>query len=219
MLMGAPVSSTAFVPKLKREQPLSQAPPPLVTPVSSGSSGGVCLMAAPSNTNNDFEIAPKMPRNNSGLLDVLLQESQSLSRNENSKDENLFSVVADKGKGVMDLSTDEEEGNNQRFEWENLSSSQSSIGVKQSEEPLEEMNSMDDDLVSLLTNFPSSMPLPEWYPKTGNTSNGSSSNVTGGNDGLNTEQNASPTPVATMAGLDIDRALNSGYWNNMPGIC
>lgn len=139
--MGAPVSPTAFVPKLKTELPLSQTPPPPLTPVSSGSSDGVCVMAAPSKTNNNCEITPKLPRNNSGLLDDLVQESHSLSRNEKSKDENLSPVVVDKGKGVVEFSTDEEKGNervesmlrnsggvNAQNQWDDLNSSPSSIG-------------------------------------------------------------------------------------------
>ncbi|KAF7839278.1 transcription factor MYB101-like [Senna tora] len=48
-----------------------------------------------------------------------------------------------------------------------LSSSQSSTGKKaigDEKDPLEEMNSMDDDLFSLLNNFPSQMPMPECSP-------------------------------------------------------
>ena len=90
-------------------------------------------------------------------------------------------------------------------------------GVKLSEESIEEMNSMDEDLVSLLNNFPSSMPLPEWYTKTTRISNGSSSgDMTDGNMVLDEQQNVSPAPAATG---NLDRALGSCCWKNMPGIC
>lgn len=95
---------------------------------------------------------------------------------------------------------------------------------KTNEEPLEEMQSMDDDLMSLLNNFPLSVPLPEWYPGTStDKSNLSSSSTTGGNQEATTtdhQPNTSPTPAPTTAASpDLQWSLGSCCWNNMPGIC
>ena len=87
-------------------------------------------------------------------------------------------------------------------------------------ESIEEMNSMDDDLFSLLNNFPSSMPLPEWYTKTIRMSNESSSGMTdGGNMVLDTKQKVSPVAPGPAAKANLDRALGACCWKNMPGIC
>ncbi|KAJ0110472.1 hypothetical protein Patl1_02010 [Pistacia atlantica] len=200
------------------------------TSASTGSTAGVCAMK----TNADHKIIPpKTTRGNSGLLDALVQESQKLSRNEIFKGENL-SAVGDKGKGVVGVPCEEEEGNegvdsvmrnsgeaNADTLWDDLSSSQSSIGMKAGEEPLEEMNSMDDDLMTLLNNFPLSMPLPEWYPGNSEISNGSSTTMTGGsNVDTNHQQNAATTIAPpSVASPDLQWSLGSCGWNNMPSIC
>lgn len=222
LLMGEPID---FVPGLNAEFPSSQTPPePTTTHTSSyKSSGSVCVVAALGNTNNIY-CEPK-GSSTSGLLDDLLVESGSLSHNERNKDGGEFPQVIDKGKGVMDEVDVEEEGKDDgkncvvEKQWDDLSSSQSSMGVKPSDESIEETNSMDEDLLSLLNNFPSSMPLPEWYTKTTRTSNGSSS---GGrsmiecNTVLDAQQNVSPAPAATAS---LNQALGSCCWKNMPGIC
>lgn len=89
--------------------------------------------------------------------------------------------------------------------------------LKPSEDSLmEDMNSMDDDLMSLLNNFPSTMPVPDWYRRSSTVSNGQSSplaGISGGSTGVEeVPQNASPTPAPA-------RNLNACYWNNMPSIC
>ncbi|XVE91331.1 hypothetical protein REPUB_Repub01dG0000900 [Reevesia pubescens] len=218
LLMGAQTEPIDFVPGLEPELASSQTPPqPTSTPTSSyTSSGGVCMVASSGNTNNYCEL-----KGSSGLLDALLVESRALSRNERNKDGEEFPKVIDKGKDVMDAAiVEKEEGEDNgnkcvvEKQWEDFSPSRSSIGVKPSDESIEEMNSMDDDLLSLLNNFPSSMPLPEWYVKTTRMSNGSS--PTDGNMVLAVEQNVSATPAATT---NLDRSLGSCCWKNMPGIC
>lgn len=88
------------------------------------------------------------------------------------------------------------------------------------QDPLEEMNSMDGDLLSLLNNFPSAMPAPEWYHGGHDISNGQSSGVASSNVRLNTQQNASPALVATTSNTpELEWGLGSCYWKNMPGIC
>lgn len=70
---------------------------------------------------------------------------------------------------------------------------------------LGEMNSMDDDLFSLLNNFPSEMPTPEWYRR------GKTQSL-----GLENETEASSSSGPT----DQEFAWTLGTcWNNMPGIC
>ncbi|XWS33985.1 hypothetical protein CRYUN_Cryun21dG0000400 [Craigia yunnanensis] len=219
MLMRAQTEPIDIVPGLKAEFASSQTPPqPTSTPASSyTSSGGVCI-AASGNTNNNCE-----PKGSSGLLDALLVESRSLSRNERNKDGDEFPLVINKGKGVMDAANVQEYCNKCVAEYhrDEFSSSHSSMGVKPSDiESIEEMNSMDDDLLSLLNNFPSSMPLPEWYTKTIRMSNGSSSGMTdGGKMVLDAKQNVSPVAPGPAAKANLDRALGSCCWKNMPGIC
>lgn len=72
------------------------------------------------------------------------------------------------------------------------------------EDPLEEMNGMDDDLVSLLNHFPLEMPMPEWYRRGENQSLGLE----------NQPKASSPDPA------DHEHAWTLGTcWNNMPRIC
>lgn len=72
------------------------------------------------------------------------------------------------------------------------------------DDPLEEMNSMDDDLFSLLNNFPSEMPMPDWYRR------GKSQSL-----GLESQPAASsPGPTSQEFAWTL-----GARWNNMPGIC
>ncbi|KAL5794093.1 hypothetical protein ACOSP7_002687 [Xanthoceras sorbifolium] len=247
MITGASIDPIDFVPGQTGELPSSQTPPQPTTPSSGSSGGGVCVTLASGNTtnNNNVDYKTALPKSastnsNSGLLDALVQESHNLSNlsrnNLKLNCENNFSVAAaggvsaEKGKGVADYVSSEEGGvesimkkggdataNNQ---WEDLSSSQSSIGMKHSEE---EMNSMDEDLMSLLNNFPISMPLPEWYPAgSSNISNASSSSITAGSnvESATDQPNVPPTPPPAVASPEIHWSqLGSYSWNNMPGIC
>nr|URY18866.1 MYB protein [Zanthoxylum bungeanum] len=207
--------------QIKTEIPSTQIPPKqAMIAASSGSSGGNTI-------NNDYQIFEKATStgDNSGLLDALVQEAHKMAGNERFKGLESFSDHAgDKGKSAADVSSADEEGdesimantgeanNNADNQWYDLSSSQSSIEMnKTNEEPLEEVHSMDDDLMSLLNNFPLSMPLPEWYPGTSDTSN---------EEATTHQPNASPTPApSTAASPDHQWPLGSCCWNNMPGIC
>ncbi|KAK7848208.1 transcription factor myb101 [Quercus suber] len=149
---------------------------------------------------------------NSGLLDALLVESQTLGEKSKGK-EVLSAVASDKGKGVMvEASTEEEDSIN-------VDSVFKTSGMKPAEDPLEEMNSMDDDLASLLTNFPSAMPIPEWYRGGRHLSNGQSSSVDSDNVRLDTQQSASPAPVTNTTEPELEWGLSPCYWKNLPGIC
>ncbi|KAF2292221.1 hypothetical protein GH714_017185 [Hevea brasiliensis] len=105
------------------------------------------------------------------------------------------------------------------LESQNLSRKEKLIGMKPSEEPMDEMNSMDDDLLSLLDNFPTSTPLPEWYRST-NIANGLSSSPAGEGRRIEVEQEASLARGTTADETpNVEWAFGSSYWNNMPGIC
>lgn len=179
---------------------------------------------------------------NSGLLDDLLVEARVLS---GAKQRNGVSYEeAEKGKCVAREESEDEEEEEEEEEGgirsesvlknsretstgddenrtENFSScDQSSIGIEPSEDPLD-VSSVDDDLMSLLNNFPTSMPDPDWYPGGGedisNMETYASTTTSGdARQGVRNAvpQDASPTPVGKH-----DESLNSCYWNNMPGIC
>lgn len=247
LIMGAPLEPVGFIPGLKSELPSDQTLPPRpISPVSCGS-GGVCVLEASCNNNGNENYSDAALETggcrNSGLLDALLQEAKTLSCKGKSTGENSTSA-SDKGKAVMDEPTEEEEGNKEeppskrvKLSLENgsmaigenqgddLSSSQSSIVVKPSEEPVEEMHCMDDDLLSLLNNFPSSEPLPEWYYRSRNGSHhhhhhGLSSGGNGDVSGLDEEEDGKLNQATTAgAPQNLEWVLGSGCWNNMPGIC
>lgn len=77
------------------------------------------------------------------------------------------------------------------------------------EEAVEE-NALDDDLLSLLHNFQSSEPLPEWYH-----GNRNEAGVAGDGQGVVVQQDVNPAD----ADPNLNWALGTCHWNNMPGIC
>lgn len=83
------------------------------------------------------------------------------------------------------------------------------------------MESMvDDDLMSLLNNFPSTMPVPEWYPGGdddlgSNTYNGPSLCESNGNAEVDEQRQNGGSPSSPA----LEWSLGSSCWNNMPGIC
>ena len=92
-------------------------------------------------------------------------------------------------------------------------------------EPLEEMDSMvDDDLMSLLSNFQTGMPVPELYPNSNNddlginTHNDLSLCETNGNRDEDEQQPNVGTTVAVASPV-LEWSLGSSCWNNMPSIC
>ncbi|EEF32712.1 transcription factor MYB101 [Ricinus communis] len=249
LIMGAQVEPIGLVPGFKSELPSDQTPPCPNTPFSPNTSGGVGEKSSKNtdneNDNDDNEtVLTEMHGNrNSGLLDALILESHNLSSKENLNDRNSL-VASDKGKRVVGEPTEEgeneeemeaakriklpstnvDEPSGENHYSDDMSSSQSSIGVKPTEDPMEEMNSMDDDdLLSLLDNFPSSTPLPEWYRRR-NISNGLSSSPIG-DDGrgheVDEQDAASQEAQGTTTGgtANVEWAFGSSYWNNMPSIC
>lgn len=227
IIMGPPTydSTAGLVAGSNAELPSNQTPPSIL--------GDEAPMGASGNTNEDdhYEIAPVPSQGNSGLLDDVLAEAHNIS-NKRLKSEDSSSGVSGKEKGVVveEESAEEEEddtvqvestlknsGDNSAENQRDDSSSPSSIGMKLSEDPLDEM---DDDLLSLL-NFSSTVPAvseTSWYlAECMSTSENASENV-----GLDTQQNAPLTSTSvktTAAAPEVQRTLGACYWNNMPGIC
>lgn len=88
--------------------------------------------------------------------------------------------------------------------------------MKSKKEPIEDVNSMDDDLTSLLDNFPTPMSVPEWYRANGEPSNDPSSTVTDVNQALEIQQEALASPAETTdatAGRVIKWQRGSSCWN------
>lgn len=70
--------------------------------------------------------------------------------------------------------------------------------MKSKKELIEDVNSMDDDLTSLLDNFPTPMSVPEWYRANGEASNDPSSTVTDVNQALEIQQETSASLAKTI---------------------
>ncbi|CAL1407034.1 unnamed protein product [Linum trigynum] len=136
---------------------------------------------------NDQDTLTVMENNNSGLLDALLMESKAICRKRKADEMEIgaiSSTAAEEEEGNFDAATAVAKRNCTAASFwgasngeqqpscegggDNLVFAHSSIVMEPAKEETvtattEEMSSMDDDLLSLLTNFPSSIPLPEWY--------------------------------------------------------
>ncbi|XP_054811238.1 transcription factor MYB101-like [Prosopis cineraria] len=124
-----------------------------------------------------YDVAPLSPstEGNSGLLDAVLLESQDLSRRDSRKSKTNDSDAGRKLSMKRKRNADEEDkdieqlqsdGKNGEFPRDDLSSQLSTEKKAVAlDDPLDGMSSMDDDLISLLNNFPSEMPVPDWYRK------------------------------------------------------
>ncbi|XP_028796893.1 transcription factor MYB101-like [Neltuma alba] len=143
------------------------------TPPSSYSTGGVHGLMGGSTISPGLdyhEVAPlsSSTEGNSGLLDALLMESQALYDSAAGRKLSLKRkrIADEEDRDTEQLDSDGKD-NSGGLQRDDLSSSQLSTEKKASSvrdnDPLEEMSSMDDDLFSLLNNFPSEMPVPEWY--------------------------------------------------------
>ncbi|KAG2716993.1 hypothetical protein I3760_03G153400 [Carya illinoinensis] len=231
MAARAPYEPFGVSQELETEPPSNQTPPQSTTHASSTASGDENFMTAPSNA-NDCELETPLSQDDSGLLNALLVGSQTLS--EKPKGKALSAASSDKGKSVVVDALSKQEDTmhmestmkisgetSAENQWDDLSSSQSSLGMKPTDQDqLVEMNSMDDDLLSLLDNFPSAMPAPEWYRGGLDISNGKSSGVESDNTRLDTQQNASPAPVTTATTTpEHEWGISPYQWNNMPSIC
>ncbi|KAL1362763.1 hypothetical protein AAHE18_03G104500 [Arachis hypogaea] len=164
-------------------------------------------------------LSPPQENGGGGLLGAVLVEAQSLcNNNDKSKSDNEDStasqVLSHKRKYMVTTEecTKEEETNNVVVESDtksigntinkipkvDLYSSPFSTGNKQTtEDELEEINTMDDDLFGLLKNF-QEMPVPDWYQKRGQPLE------------LETQQDASLGPI------DQAFSTHDSFWRNMP---
>ncbi|CAJ2660295.1 unnamed protein product [Trifolium pratense] len=190
------------------------------TPVSSYASGVDGLMGNSNMVNDCYEDhAPLSPKgNNSGLLDDLVMEGRNISCNDKARSEDSTFRGNESYKRKR---MEGEEYNEERdiiplmkkrivdeTQKKDFSSSQLPTGKKPIEEdPLAGMNSVyDDDLDCLLNNFPSEIPMPEWYCR------GKSQSL-----GLETQtDHASSSSVPNNQ--EFAWTLGS-TWSNMPGIC
>ncbi|CAL0332171.1 unnamed protein product [Lupinus luteus] len=134
--------------------------------------------------NENYDIAPNSSQGNSGLLDALVVEGQSLSRNNKSRSEDSTVAVAEtaekssnKRKSVV-LEENAKEGGTSSVHVEPAlkkkkkknngdNNNETLKGKKEiAKEPLDVDETVwDDDLFSLLTYFPIAMPMPDWYRK------------------------------------------------------
>ncbi|ESQ51832.1 hypothetical protein EUTSA_v10016567mg [Eutrema salsugineum] len=157
---------------------------------------------------------------NSGLLDALLEESQALSR---------AGIFKDVRVSPNDLREDQDKTVKMKFEnrlMDHLNSShQSSFETnpnhyKQYNEPTMVKATVDDDddiLMSLLNNFPSTTPLPDWYRTTEIQTEASPTGIFVGNHQVNNNK-MEPYKAQPSSGVDPMASLGSCYWGNMPRI-
>ncbi|KAL5731254.1 hypothetical protein ACHQM5_004002 [Ranunculus cassubicifolius] len=173
-------------------------------------------------------------RDNSGLLDALLQEAEAMGGREQSqpRQEGLMQHHSheDKGGGggLEDFLNHHTTSNsvfndNQARpqlgsggQWDDASSAHSSAGGEMKKESTLDMNASvdDDDLTTLLNSIPSTMMVSDLYNEGAETSNGQSS-VTDEDIGLDMQHLPSVTAAATTSAMD-DWSL--GAWNNLPGM-
>ncbi|XP_068334437.1 transcription factor MYB101 [Pyrus communis] len=197
MIMGPTTyDPTPLVQGSNPELPSNQTP----LSINGGSEGQMGGSGYTANEDH-YEIAPVPSQGNSGLLDDVLVEAQNISNKKAKSGDSCSSGWSGQEKGLMVEEEEEEEsaeeeaedtvqvestlknsGENSAENQRGGSSSLSSIGMIQNEDPLEEM---DDDLLSLL-NFPSTMPAvsESWYAQ-GCTSNRAS------RSGVSTSDNVS----------------------------
>ena len=169
--------------------------------------------------NNDYYH--EVEERNSGLLDALVMEGRCISYNDDKGKSSEDSNVSYKRKNMEECDEEEDmlamKKNKKNGETvdeiqkEDFGSSQLSTGEKVIEEnPFGEMNSMyDDDLDCLLNNFPTEMPMPEWY-----SCKGKSQSLE-----LETQKDIHEASSSTgPTNQEFAWTLGSS-WNNMPRIC
>ncbi|KAJ7963795.1 MYB transcription factor [Quillaja saponaria] len=131
----------------------------------------------------------------SGLLEDLLLEVQVMASGGSSKKRNYKHLMEeynflDSYRSFEDLGS---------VDWT------SSSGLKPKEESAEMTKSMNGDLSKMLTAFPSTMAVPDWYSGTGDPSHG-----------LDTKPLASLFPVSTAT--NHGETSGSCYWDNLPNF-
>ncbi|KAL5978625.1 hypothetical protein ACLOJK_029742 [Asimina triloba] len=185
---------------MKMELPSSQVP-------------GLAATPTPESLHDDYKNAmacsASLARSNSGLLDALLQEAQEMAESNDLHKEALHQGPSGGLQG-MDGCVDDCNQSRTFFheggatslgstgQWDDSSSAQSPIGITMKEdEPMDKINSDDEDLCNLLDIIPASMPtVSEWYSDSGEVSNGQSG-VTDEEIGLGAQPPASTFTMAT----------------------
>ncbi|PHT51555.1 Transcription factor GAMYB [Capsicum baccatum] len=143
---------------------------------------------------NNYVVERGLSRGNSGLLEDLLEESQTLTRGEKIEENCNVDNEDNKGKLVWEeyglteeaadaILTEEStynfahaDDNNatQSKHSEDSSSLNSSSGITTKEASLELGNQVDDDIMRFLDNFPLGVSVPDWCDDQQNTSNAQS---------------------------------------------
>ncbi|XAR55378.1 hypothetical protein NMG60_11035432 [Bertholletia excelsa] len=192
-------SALSLVPET--ELPSIQSPG--ITAATSGTSGS---------GGNMFEAG------NSGLLEAVLEEYKALGSDGKLKKEMEFG-----GEGMFapGLGLAEEVGDDVQ---DSSSVHSSNFGMKEKGTLQEEFNPLiDDDLSSLLNNFPMNAPVPHWYDQaSANSSNGQMSTMEDGNSQLiiNQRPDNSLSPAMNMSETANTKwTLTSCCWKNLPEIC
>ncbi|KAJ8557241.1 hypothetical protein K7X08_002866 [Anisodus acutangulus] len=175
-------------------------------PLTASSSENTCSDFGSSDANNYANVAG-LSRGNSGLLEDLLEESQTLARAVKIEENNYLDLKeeADENKGkslwedyglVEEEAGDQDEAilteesvysfahggdvtlNNNSESSSPDPNSSSGIFLKK-DGSLQGINQVDEDIMCLLDNFPLAVPVPDWYDERDdkNNSNGQSSNV------------------------------------------
>ncbi|KAJ0259899.1 Transcription factor MYB101 [Hirschfeldia incana] len=155
------------------------------------------------------------PTGNSGLLDALLEESRALS--------SRGGIFVDARVSSSGLCEDQDKRVKMNFEnrlIDHLNSShQSPFEANYDEQPIVKTTVDDDDdiMMSLLNNFPSTTPLPDWYQTTEIQKEASLSGIFIGNHQGNSR--VEPHKLPPSSSLDPMASLGSCYWGNIPRIC
>ncbi|MCD9639692.1 hypothetical protein HAX54_024398 [Datura stramonium] len=122
---------------------------------------------------DNYAVNRGLSRGNSGLLEDLLEESQTLTRGDKIEENCGVENEDSKGKLVWEEYGLTEEAAEAIFT-EDSSSLNSSSGITTKEASLELGNQVDDDIMRFLDNFPLGVPVPDWCDDHQNTSNGQS---------------------------------------------
>ncbi|XP_010068043.2 transcription factor MYB101 [Eucalyptus grandis] len=218
----ASVERKPIITDRQRETSMAAAATPGMTASSNSSvMGGNYMMgasaggAASSCCANNFEATPTsavpsltVPKN-SVLLGALFEEARAAS-----SQKVKGSMVGGANVGRAERGSHQGMQDNQR--WENICSAPAS-SLSGMIRPLEEV---DDDLSSLLMNFPSSaISEPDWFRGAYLTPQSSGPN----NGGILIDGPRGPLPlpsqVSTVPATELELNLCTPCWNNMPGIC
>ncbi|CAN8315728.1 unnamed protein product [Cochlearia groenlandica] len=151
---------------------------------------------------------------NSGLLDALLEESQALSRGRIFNEDKRVKYVEFENPLLDHLNSSHQS----TFE------TNPNLYKKYNETTMAKESADDEDdaiLMSLLNNFPSTTPLPDWYHATEMQRENSCLASTSGILIENHQGNNMVEPHKSMPLSGVDPIASSGscYWGNMPRIC